>query len=207
VKLHTVVVSYERLGLLKATISSYLDTVTVPHELIVVDNGSSPDVTRWLHRQTFPQLLLAENYYPGYATNRGFLLADPDANVLHRSDSDMEYLPGWCDAIQERLDDRPFAAIVGLRTDEEELHTTLNTGGTAVIRRHVWDEGLRYHEGPWVDDMTEDWRLCQDAMRMGYQWTRVTRPCVIHLGAEHARADDPYYQRSFGVRGITHLLE
>lgn len=206
--LHTVIVSYERLGLLKATVSSYLDTVSVPHRLMVVDNGSGHDVRAWL-TGTFARsdlILLDKNHYPGYACNHGFGYGLADATHYHRSDNDIEYLPGWCDNAILAFGHNPNAAIVGLRTDAEELHTTLNTGGTAIIRRDVWDKGLRYNEKPWTNDMTEDWELCQDATRMGYTWTRVTSPSVIHLGGEHASADDPYYQRSFGDRGIEHLL-
>lgn len=205
--LFTVIVSYQRLWLLERTVDSYLDTVSVPHELLIVDNGSEPDVLDWIRRRKLPVVELGANRYPGYACNRGFECASDTANVLHRSDSDIEYLPGWCENAYAMLELDARTAIVGLRTDEEELHTKLNTGGTAVIARHAWDAGLRYVETPWVDDMTEDWRLCQDALRMGFRWTRVDRPSVIHLGADDAKADDPYYQRSFGDRGIAWMLE
>jgi GT2 family glycosyltransferase len=204
--LHSVIVSYQRLELLRRTVESYLETVSVPYTLWAVDNGSSDEVLDYLAYETNLHLLpLGENRYPGFACNRGFERVDSDeVTHLHRSDSDMEYLPGWCEAALERFD--AATAIVGLRTDEEELHTELNTGGTAVIRRDVWDEGLRYVETPWVDDMTEDWRLCQDAKKMGYLWTRVRRPAVVHLGAAHARLSDPYYQASFGARKIEWML-
>jgi glycosyltransferase involved in cell wall biosynthesis len=206
VNLHTAVVSFERLALLKRTIQSYLATVTVPWRLVVVDNGSSHDVRRWLDTNIAPEnlLMLGENRYPGYACNRAFELAADDVTHLHRSDSDMEYLPGWCDHAIAAFESG--AGIVGLRTDAEELYTELNTGGTAIIRRELWAEGLRYHEGEWVNDMTEDWKLCQDAKTRGWRWTRVAEPSVVHLGGQEASIDDPYYRHSFGVRGLTHLL-
>ena len=204
--LHSVIVSFQRLELLKRTVAGYKATVSVPHRLIVVDNGSDPDVLDWLAYETDLEFVpLEKNYYPGYACNIGFAMAGLEVTHLHRSDSDMDYLSGWCEVALERFE--PDVAIVGLRTDEEELHNELNTGGTAVISRAAWDDGLRYVETPWKDDMTEDWRICQDALRMGWRWTRVSRPCVVHLGGLDASAADPYYQHSFGVRGISRLLE
>lgn len=212
--LHSVIVSYQRLELLKRTVDSYRATVSVPHRLVIVDNGSDMEVRRWIDENVNVEnvRMLGENRYPGFACNRGFEWAAGEVTHLHRSDSDMLYLDGWCEAVLAGFDrertrqDAPYA-IVGLRTDAEELHTALNTGGTAVIDRKAWDAGLRYVETPWVDDMTEDWRICQDARKLGWDWTRVRRPCVIHLGGLDASAADPYYQHSFGVRGISRLLE
>lgn len=200
--LHTVVVSFERLMLLKQTIESYRDTVTVPHNLVVVDNGSGEDVRRWLIRN-LPNsnvLYLNENRYPGYATNKGFAIAKPEATHLHRSDSDMKYLPGWCEHVQEAFARDDEVKLVGLRTIDEELGVTVNTGGTVVINKHVWDEGLRYDERPWSGPMTEDWKICQDLVRRGYRWGRVTKPSIIHMAS--GDTNDPYYQHSYGVRGI-----
>ena len=47
-KLCTVIVSYNRLPLLKETVFSYLATVTMPFSLVVVDNGSDEETRRWL---------------------------------------------------------------------------------------------------------------------------------------------------------------
>lgn len=200
--LHTVVVSFQRLELLKRTIHSYRETVSVPHNLLVVDNGSDDDVIEWLNDNLSNRnvIYLGENRYPGFACNHGFATAKPETTHLHRSDSDMLYLPGWCDNAQEAFAKCKNVALVGLRTAEEELNTQLNTGGTALIRRDVWDQGLRYDESPWVDDMTEDWKLCKDIELMGYQWARVSEPSVRHL-ADHDLSH-PYYRHSFGVRGL-----
>jgi len=46
--LSTVLLSYNRLNLLKKTIDSYLSTISVPFELIIVDNLSSEDVRNYL---------------------------------------------------------------------------------------------------------------------------------------------------------------
>ena len=75
-KLHTVFITYNRLELTKRAIASYLETVTVPYTMSVVDNGSTDGTADWSagtdgsHPQSH---LLAENRYPGYATNLGWV--------------------------------------------------------------------------------------------------------------------------------------
>ena len=202
-RVHTVFVSYNRLDLLQRTISSYLETATHPFiSAEVVDNGSDEETIQWLHDHC-PLLVtyLGTNRYPGYATNVGFSHAPPTVGFLHRSDNDMEYLPGWPEAVRERFGDA-MVGQVGLRTTEEELGCDTNVGGTAVFRKRLWDDGLRYREDPWekLGGHTEDYWISLEVKAMGWRWTRVTRPCVVHIAT--GDLDDPYYQKSYGVRGI-----
>lgn len=201
-KLHSVVVSYERLELLKRTIESYLETVTLPFSLHIVDNGSSQEVVDYISEVGHPYTLLGENRYPGYATNTGFAQCPPDATHLHRSDSDMHYLPGWCSEVETRFDQDRNLGQLGLRTDEEEHHAVRNVGGTAVFRRQLWLEGLRYREEPWSElgDFQEAYWITREVVKMGWNWQRVRRPCVIHTAS--GDMNDPYYQQSYGIRGI-----
>jgi hypothetical protein len=144
---------------------------------------------------------LGMNRYPGFATNYGFERAPAEANFLHRSDNDVEYLPGWCQAARERFGST-IVGQVGLRTDDEELNAPHNVGGNAIFRRVLWDGGLRYREQPWIKlgTMTEDYWISVAVRRMGWEWTRVTRPSIIHTAT--GDMTDPYYQQSYGIRGI-----
>jgi len=47
-KLHTVFITYNRLELTKRTIESYLETVTLPFSLWVVDNASTDGTQEWI---------------------------------------------------------------------------------------------------------------------------------------------------------------
>jgi glycosyltransferase involved in cell wall biosynthesis len=198
-----VVVSYNRLELLERTLASYLETVTLPYSLVVVDNCSTPDVIAWLWRSDLARPLekieLAENLYPGFAANRGFEAAPSEATLLHRSDNDMEYQPGWCEEVVERFDD-PKLGQLGLRTLEEEGPQGA-VGGNAVIRRELYDAGLRYGEAPWSEVPFEDCQMSQKIHRMGYTWGRVHRPCALHIGI--ASSTDPYYQQTFRDRHLS----
>lgn len=195
--------SYNRPELLKRTLLSYKNTVTLPHTLVVIDNCSDAETVNWLTERatlfTNGLALYAKNRYPGYAANRGFEQAQPEATLLHRSDNDMEYLPGWCEEVVARFED-PTVGQVGLRTLEEEgAHAAV--GGNAVIRREVYDAGARYDERPWQECKYEDAAMSRLVHRLGYRWERVTVPCATHIGI--ASSTDPYYQQTFADRGIT----
>ena len=209
-KLHTCVISYNRLELTKRVIDSYYATVTVPHTLIVVDNGSDDATTEWLERgavtELFALILLPANMYPGYACNRGFECAPADASFLHRQDNDFAFLPGWCDQLWQAFQD-PKVGQVGLRTNDEELNAPWNVGGCNVIRRELWDDGLRWDERPWSElgGTTEDYYWSRGVVDQGYAWTRVARPSVETMAS--GDLTDPYYIESYGVRGIVNADE
>lgn len=206
-KLHTVFITYNRLELTKQAIESYLETVTVPNTVVVVDNGSVDGTEEWLtdafcgHRLD-EILLLHENRYPGHAANSGWALGAEDASHLHRADNDFAFLPGWCEQLEELFQD-PKLGQVGLRTDEEEMYAPFNVGGNCVIRRELWDAGLRYDERPWPEfppGYSEDSFFSPAVEKMGYTWTRVKRPAIRSLAS--GDWSDPYYAASYGARGI-----
>src|SRR3989337_1998920 len=120
-KLHTVFITYNRLELTKQALSSYLETVAVPHTLVVVDNASTDGTREWLLDDfDYGIHLLNKNRYPGFACNLGWAQAPPDATHLHRADNDFSFLPGWCEQLQEVFTEK--VGQVGLRTDEEEVY-------------------------------------------------------------------------------------
>jgi len=210
VKLHTVMVTYNRLECTKQSIASYLETVTVPFGLFVVDNGSTDGTEEWLMENSpgsFDSSLLGENKYPGYAVNHGWGFVLPNDTHLHRADNDWTFLPGWCDQVERAFRD-PEVGQVGLRTDKEEVFPNgvtvpWNVGGNNVIRRELWDAGLRYDERPWTElpaGHSEDTYLSPAVEAMGYRWTRVKRPCIVGNSVESK--DDPYYAASYRARRI-----
>lgn len=215
-RIHSVIVSYNRMALTAQAVETYMDTVTLPATLVVVDNGSDEETVAWLKLldEWFPNLgviLLGENRYPGYATNWGWAIAPPETTLLHRADNDFAFLPGWCDEVTAQFDANPMLGQLGLRTDEEEGHNTHNVGGNNVIRRELWDQGLRYDERTWpeisrkVKGYTEDSFLSPRVKYMGWEWGRVSRPCIRSLSVEapgDPDYDSGYYERTWADRGI-----
>jgi hypothetical protein len=210
VKLHTVFITHNRLELTKRAIASYLETVKMPFTFCVADNASTDGTREWLLEQPFDFHLLNENRYPGVATNIGWEAGPVNATHLHRADNDHIFLPGWCEHVQERFESDRKIGQVGLRTAAEEGHIQQNTGGNCVIRRELWDAGLRWDERTWPqlrDEIapghTEDSLFSPAVKAMGYRWTRVKKPCIQPISPEtYDDPDWPYYVKSFTDRGI-----
>ena len=209
-KIHTCFITYNRLDLTKQAIASYLETVTVPFTMVVVDNGSTDGTPEWLLREFSGYekdvILLDDNHYPGYACNRGWETAPADATHLHRADNDFRFLPKW-DIHMQKVFRRKEMGQVGLRTKDEELRCATNVGGNCVIARELWDKGLRYDERPWPQirdeagpGITEDSFFSPAVVAMGYEWARVTQPCIFSLAT--GDWSDPYYRTAYEVRGI-----
>ena len=218
-KLHTVFITYNRLELTKRTIESYVETVTLPFSLWVVDNASTDGTQEWIKENIcevgMGHTLLSENRYPGYATNSGWEAVEfagsmSDATHLHRSDNDWEFYPGWCEEVERKFLENERLGQLGLRTDEQEMHNEHNVGGNCIIRRELWDAGLRYKETPWpqlkTPGYTEDSYMSPAVIRMGWEWDRVDRLCIE--GISYEDASDAYYQKSWRDRGIyAHLWD
>lgn len=205
--LHSVIISYNRLELLQQCYHSYKETVSVPYTLVIVDNASDNETRKWLSSEVSPHdqvIFLEHNRFPGYACNRGWEAMPPETTFLHRSDNDFSFLAGWCEAFIARFRD-VHVGQVGLRTSREEMGAMSNVGGNNVIRRELWDQGLRYDERPWGAEYppgwTEDSLLSPAVVSLGYKWTRVTKPSIVSLAREDP--DDEYYQRTWALRGIT----
>jgi glycosyltransferase involved in cell wall biosynthesis len=200
-------ISYQRPECLQRSVASYLETVSVPFTLVVVDNGSSKATTNFLHGSSLEVVYLKRNMYPGYACNRGWELAPADADFLHRADNDFIYRDGWCDEVAERFSENENLGQLGLLTDEEEAFAPSNVGGNNVIRRTAWDEGLRYVEIPWPEmpaGWSEDSYLTPEVVQRGYEWGRVRRSCI--MGISTPDPEDYYYQRSYRDRHISDIL-
>ena len=196
----TVVISYKRPELLRVTLESYLATVSVPYALIVVDNGSCPEALEVARELGVEVIELGENHFPGYSTNVGWdHLSGSD--LLHRSDNDIEYLEGWCEEVIRSFEAGPNLGQLGLRTLEEEGRHP-NVGGNCVVRADVFGV-VRWREDHWQPGVkTEDYYFTTEVQANGFNWTRVSTPCIVHRGAQWPeRPTDEYYKESWGARG------
>lgn len=204
--IHSVIVSFNRLELLQRCYASYVETITVPHTLVIVDNASRNDTRQWLSREVSPEhqvIFLEQNRFPGFACNRGWETMPPQTTHLHRSDNDFVFLPGWCEEVLARFTKQ--VGQVGLRTKREEMAIQTNVGGNNVILRELWDNGLRYDERPWGAEYpsgwTEDSLFSPAVIKMGYKWRRVKHPCIVPISTEDP--NDPYYKETWRLRGIS----
>jgi glycosyltransferase involved in cell wall biosynthesis len=198
-EISTVVVSYKRPELLRLTLESYLDTVSVSFKLLVVDNGSCQEAIEVAEELGVTVHEFSENRYPGWSTNVGWDVLG--GSLLHRSDNDIEYLEGWCDEVIRCFAEDPQLGQLGLRTLAEEGNHP-NVGGNCVVRSEVFEK-VRWSEDPWRPNVKgEDYFFTRAVEAAGFNWGRVSVPCTVHLGAQWPdRPTDPYYAESWGARG------
>jgi len=197
----TVVVSYKRPELLRLTLESYLATVTVPYQLLVVDNGSCEEALEVAGDLGVNVIELGENRFPGYSTNVGWDRLE--GQLLHRSDNDVEYLEGWCDEVERCFEADPNLGQLGLRTLKEEGNHP-NVGGNCVIRSEVF-QTVRWVEDDWRPGVFgEDYFFTTTVQAAGWSWMRVEQPCIIHRGKQWPEQprDDPYYVETWTKRGV-----
>jgi len=197
----TVIVSYKRPELLRLTLESYLDTVSVPYELVVVDNGSSPEALDVAREFTNVVIELGDNRFPGYSTNVGW---DTRGGVLlHRSDNDVEYIDGWCEEVMRCFVSDSNLGQLGLRTLAEEGNHP-NVGGNCVVRAEVFEK-VRWSEDPWQPGVKgEDYYFTTAVQAAGWNWARVTQPCIVHRGAQwpDRPSEDSYYVETNRAKGF-----
>jgi len=200
----TVVVSYKRPELLQRTLVSYLETVTLPFELLVVDNGGSEEALTVARDLGVTVLSFGANLFPGHSTNTGWDILikdkrDDQISYLHRSDNDVEYLPGWCDEVTRRFDENANLGQLGLRTLEEEGGHP-NVGGNCVVTPDVFAQ-VRWQDIPWRRGRaTEDLYFTKAVRAAGFDWERVQTPCIVHLGTGTPKTDS-YYAETWRAKG------
>ena len=209
----SVLISHDRADLLWRTVKSYTRTKDDGCDLLIVDNASGEETTRLLLKiedMGLAQVLyLDRNEYPGAATNRGWWQADRTIPYLHRSDNDIEYLPGWADVVRRTFEEHPEWGQISMRTDEEELFQDA-VGGNNVIRHEVYYAGVTYSDEPRSSVPWEDGDFNQRVRKAGFGWGRVPEPCIVHIGDKmlpHIDLDDPYYERTYAERGLARLLQ
>ena len=198
VKFLIVMPTYNRLAYTKKTIKSLRDTISVPYELVLVDNASTDGTKKWvLNTKGAHKFFNDENKYPGAACNLGFnMLLDNQKGFTHlmRLDNDMKLEQGW-DMVALRafkafptlgqlgLDYGPIRTSNGASTRSpwlmqgENMRLSSwpgNIGGTMILKKELWDKGLRYDETPWPEaenpQIQEDWKMSQAVKAMGYDF-------------------------------------
>ena len=200
-EISTVVVSYKRPELLQSTLWSYFATVSVPYDIVIVDNGGSPEALEVADEFDIEVIELGENRFPGYATNVGW--DHLGGKLLHRSDNDIEYLEGWCEEVTRCFAADPNLGQLGLRTVEEEGRHP-NVGGNCVVRADVF-QSVRWMEEPWRPGVKgEDYYFTTAVQGMGFNWTRVSTPCIVHRGAQwpDRPSNDSYYVETNRAKGF-----
>lgn len=221
-----VMVTHNRPEYTESAIISWLETAGARFDLVIVDNASDdPEMAAVLEEWEDHALVFRneKNVFPGAATNIGWYeglrhASDYGYDLLMRSDNDIEYLPGWRQEVERSFEAHPTLGQLGVLNLHEDYNDmqpvnewtenghTLNvdqfTGGNCVIRRELWDHGLRWQSGPWRPGPNEDTQMTLDIQALGYRAARVI-PTVANNLAFHRYHDYPtYYDFTASLRGL-----
>jgi len=235
-KLLIVLITYNRLAYTKRTLRALWDTIEVPHYLIVCDNNSDDGTREYLgnlvkRNRADKVILNPDNYYPGKATNIGWtegLKVYPEATHLMRLDNDMLLLPGWDTTAWDYFKKIPELGQLGLdheaiehpkaKLREMEINgKVLNpwpgcVGGPNIIRRSIWDMGVRYLELMWNDGrrspLQEDSQFSRAIQNKGYLTGHMTEDLARTFANETNWNEFPeYYKKTMADRGYEENLK
>ena len=235
-KLLIVLITYNRLDYTQRTLRDLWASIEVPYFLVVVDNcstdGTVPYLKRHEKRSRIDKIIYnPENYYPGKACNIGWdegLKVYKDATHLMRLDNDMHLEKGWDLAAEDYFKKIPELGQLGL--DHEAIEDpraklrellingkTLNpwpgcVGGPNIIRRKIWDMGVRYEEYMWNDGrkspMQEDSQFSKAIMNKGYLSGHMTENLSRTFANMSNWKDHPeYYKETMTDRGYDDKLK
>ncbi len=235
-KLLIVLITYNRLAYTRRTLRELWATIEVPYYLVIVDNNSSDGTQQYL-KNLVPRhradkvILNPDNYYPGKATNIGWaegLKEYPEATHLMRLDNDMHLARGWDLAAEDYFKKIPELGQLGL--DHEAIEhpkaalrimsingKDLNpwpgcVGGPNIIRRSLWEAGLRYPELMWNDGrnspMQEDSKFSKLIKDKGYLVGHMTEDLSRTFANESNWHEfKEYYQKTMKDRGYDDRLK
>jgi hypothetical protein len=188
-----VMLTYNRLDHLVATVDALEARTPEPYRLTIVDNASGADVRSWLadNRHRFHQVILRpENeHLPAFqhgiaaTTSDPFLLAEPDLIVP-------ELEPSWLSRLRAVFDANPDFGLVGMGLEPGNRPPVL---GPEVIEPSacVGEDLVEGNLGIWFQMIRRDALLvpyqldaqaCEAVRSAGYRvgWTRSLR--AYHLG-------------------------
>jgi len=230
-----VIITYNRLEYTKRTIQDLLDTIKIPHYILVVDNASTDGTPEYLEKLLDKKkidglVLNDENYYPGKACNIGWeegLEAYPQATHLMRLDNDFVLLKGW-DTTAEKYFDKidnlgqlglDYDAIKDNKEHEKEYNgMILNhwpgvVGGVNIIPKGLWDLGIRYEETRWIkkwegiSSPQEDSALSNNIKNWGFLVGHMQEKLAWTFADETNWSDYPdYYIKTMSERGYDDLV-
>lgn len=177
---------------MKKTITSYLETISVPFELIIIDNGStdgSSDFIKDVCKNTCncSSILLPTNQ-GGEALNLGFEKAK--SKLLHVSENDLIYKPGWDKKILKTF--RKFPKLGQLSLYSPFFSTEIEGSGnikymreirhedctiyianknihsSSVFQRVIWNKGIRWKNVGLGYKFPNDSAFSEAVKRAGY---------------------------------------
>lgn len=219
----TVILNWNRADLLERCISSYLETITVPFELLIIDNASEDEskvlIEKFCSHLTNVRAIYLPSNQGGEAINVG--LAQSAASLFHVSENDIEYLPDWDHKVLDVFQSFPSLgqlSLFGPVPEDDEAwvvkpsllrhshgriiyEAVENIGTTCILRRELWDTGIRFASLPVANNFRfpDDIRFSESVKKAGYMVAWSDHYLVKNLGHNGAEFQSraEYYQRNY----------
>lgn len=230
-KLVIALITFNRLEYTKRTLRSLWDTLEQPYYLIVIDNNSTDGTQKYLktlkERGRVDKIILnPDNYYPGKATNIAWTegLKDyPQATHLVRVDNDMHFEKGWDIKAEQyfRTIDRLGQLGLDFEAGENKAPEFYNgmgiiewpgcVGGPNIIRREIFDSGLKYDEMRWAGSgspIQEDSQLSRKIKDDGWLIGHMDERLSWTFANKDNWQDYPeYYKKTMTDRGYNDIIK
>lgn len=206
---------WNRLSLSRECLASYLRTISVSHELFVIDNGSTDETATWLAGiSAWPgvteTIRLAKND-PAAALNLG--LSKCSGRYLHIMENDYRYLPDWDRKVLRLFDEIPQLGQLALFEGKPRFRAgsiegkvwiaTQNVCTTSVLRRELFFEtGIRVHGHYLGDSYPDDHDLSGQVTEAGYLVAWPNRDLATNIGfqPDEYKRDPDYYIRDYALK-------
>lgn len=197
-----VVLAWDQLPLTRACVASLRATTDVPHEVVVVDNGSAPEAAAWARDHADVAVLHDENL--GFAAGMNAGLEVARGEVVAFVNNDTVWPPGWTGPLLGHLlADEEVGIVVPAVTAAGNPFSVRDEPGQEVVRVDPFaalPSGVAYllrtdvarALGGWTDRyelaMSEDLDLLFTTWANGLHVVLDTRVLVEHV--LHATLDD-----------------
>jgi glycosyltransferase involved in cell wall biosynthesis len=186
----------------------------VPHELFLIDNASTDRTRAWMRSLDgaagVSGFVFTERNDPAAALNEAF--ARCRGRYLHIMENDYIYASGWDRYVLDRFERIPKLGQLGVAKAPSRMRGEYRDGlvylardnvcTTSIMRREIYDAGVRVRGHYLNDTYPNDYDLSAQIKRAGWLVAWPDVDLARHLGVEEEefRRDPSYYVRDYALK-------
>jgi glycosyltransferase involved in cell wall biosynthesis len=158
----------ERLAVTRLSLESLIAHTPEPHDLIVFDNGSCPELVSYLcglRDQGYINYLILSSSNIGKISALQVIFRAAPGEIIAYSDDDVFFLPGWLEAHLKIMDTYPRVGLVTgfyirshLRYATQSIEAFAQQPDVQVSRGYLIPHELEQH---YIDNMGRSWESYQ----------------------------------------------
>jgi glycosyltransferase involved in cell wall biosynthesis len=223
----TVVLNWNRSHLLEQTLQSYIETVSCPHELWIVDNHSTDNsrkvIEKFVGKHPKTKVIFLPENRGGEAYNEA--IPHLTGNLVYLCENDQIHMPGWCEKVLHAFQTYRNLGQLSLHcpvpTDDEawvsktvkirfvngcllyQLQDNVTT--SSIIRAPLFQRGLHVVNMPSNNKdikLPDDGKISGTVKSMGLWVGYCDRYYVRNIGHEskEIESDPDYYQTNYKAK-------